>query len=417
MAKKLPMTARVACSLLPLVLLGGRGARAQAPEVPTTTCRPVTPVALHAAPNTCVSTDFMGQPFRVNRRLSPIEAGTVPCIEVDTMEATRCRFETGARARAVSRLAGPASGPWLQDVEGRDYAVVGQPVTRDGSAASGAFIVATVADAEGTTPCVGASGHDAVSAEGSTDMADWCALETAGSETNVTRDEYGAPQRLLNHADRHVGTTSFPHPDGAELVAFDPDRSIAWYTGYGAALNDTGGTERDQNGQEFPGPGRCHLIEIMGYQVPAAKRPSTRTTPYPGSVNVNSRIRWLPVNPYVTIANDLPFDPRGAAPLWARFTWGLGLHTLWVDASPSEGDIVKYIWDLDWTSVNPDATTTSPTTSFPVASEGPTRPAYGTITLTVVGRGGAGFSTIYDMVSFKARDRRFPPAANAAPPN
>jgi hypothetical protein len=410
------MTVRLACTMLPIALLGGPGARAQAPEVPTTTCRPVTPVALHDAPNACVGTNFMGPPFRVNRRLALIEDATVPCVEVDTMEVTQCRFETGMRAGAAGRLAGPASGPWLTDAEGRRYAVVGQPVTRDGSPASGAFIVGSVAEADGRTPCVGASGQDAVSEAGSIDMNDRCVLETAGSETNAGRDENGQPERLLNHADRHVGTTSHPHPDDAELVAFDSDRGIAWYTGSGAALNDTGGIERGPDGIELPGPRRCHYIELMGAQVPAAKRPSTRTTPYPGSVNVNSRIRWLPVNPYVTIANDLPFDPRGAAPLWARFTWGLGLNTLWVDASPSEGDIVRYVWDLDWTARKPDASLTSPTASFPLAFEGPTRPSIGTITLTVIGRGGPGFNTIWDTVRFTVRNRRLPSALDATPP-
>jgi hypothetical protein len=359
----------------------------------------------------------MGDPFRVNRRLALIENRTVPCVEVESLEVTRCAFETGVRRAAASRLAGAASGPWLEAADGRQYAVVGQPVTRDGSREGGTFIVGTVADGEGRTTCVGASGHDAVSEAGSTDLEDSCVLETAGAETNVTRDEQGQPQPLLNWADRYVGTTSFPHPDGALLVAFDADRGIAFYTETGAALNDTGGVERGRDGLEIPGRGRCHYIEQMGVQVPAAKRPSTRNTPYPGSVNVNSRIRWLPVNPLVTIANDLPFDPRSAAPPWAMFTWGLGLDTLWVDASASEGDVTRYVWDLSWTTRNPDATTTSPATSFPLAFEGVIPPTQGTITLTVFGRGGAGFSTTYTNVKLNDRNPRFPPRGRAVPPN
>jgi hypothetical protein len=419
MPKKLPATARLAAPLLPLVLLGGPGAHAQAPEVPTTTCRPVTPVTLHRTTNACVATDFMGEPFIVNRRLAPIEDGTVPCVEVDTMEATRCVFDTGVRRFA--RVVGRASGPWLEDAEGHGWAVVGQPVTRDGSLSSGAYIVATVPDAEGTTPCVGASGRDAVSSAGSIEAMQTCVLEVAGSETNVAVVD-GRPQPLVNWVDRYVGTTSVPHPDGAALTAYDPDLGLGWYTGTGAALNDTGGEERHR----VLGPGgeaawteyigkwwSCHFIDFMGYQVPAAKRPSTRTTPYPGSVNVQSRIRWLPVNPYVTIANSLPAEAPGVPPLFARFDFSLGLNTLWVDATASLGDIVQYRWDLDWTSRNPDAIVTSPTTSFPIAFEG-VPPRHGRITLTVTSRIRLS-DTTWDTVEFRSRlgplpGRRLPDA-------
>ena len=399
------LAAAAAAGSLLLLGLAPPDVHAQAP--PTSSCRPVTPVALHPASNACVRTDFMGEPFRVNRRLAVIENGRVPCVEVDTMEVTQCVFDTGARRSGV-RLAGRASGPWLQDAHGQRYAVVGQPVTRDGVPAHGAFIVGTVADAEGKVACVGASGHDMSSSAAGTDMADTCVLETAGSETNVTRDDQGNPQPLRNWTDQYVGTTSIPHPDDAYLVSVDPDRLIAWYTEGGAALNDTGGIERDVEGNEIGGPGRCHYVEISGVQVPGAKRPSTKSHPPPGSVNVNSRIRWLAVNPYVTIANGSRYDPRGTPPVYARFTFGLGINTLWVDASASEGDIIRYVWDLDWTTAKPDANVTTPTTSFPLAFEGPTRPSLGSITLTVISRGGR-VSTISDLVRFNARERPFPP--------
>ena len=283
------------------------------PDVPLSSCRPVTPAAVHRVPASPCG-DCLGEPFLVNRRLTLIEDGTVPCVEVDTMEATRCVFQTGADRSGTIRLARRASGPWLEDRDGRPHAVVGTPVTRDGSSASGAFIVGTVPDADGKVACVGATGRDAASTTPATDMVDYCVLETARAETNVARDEYGSPRRLLNWATRPVGTTSVPHPDGAVLVSLDPERLIAWYSEQGAALNFSDGIERDRDGL-FIGPWyTCHYIETGGVQVPAAKRPSTRSFPPPGVYDVNSRIRWLVANPYVTIANDSPIDPRGGPP-------------------------------------------------------------------------------------------------------
>jgi hypothetical protein len=349
----------------------------QAGEARTSSCRPVTPATLHRVHTTGV--DFMGEPFRGNRRLALIEGGTVPCVEVDTMETTRCVFWSGDDPGTSRTLR--ASGPWMEDTEGRRWAVVGQPVTRDGSLASGAFIVATMPDAEGAAPCVAASGHDAVGEAGAVNGTDSCWLETPNAETNAS----GLP--LQNVVTRYVGTTSVPHPDGAELVSFDAGTGVAWYTGRGAALNDTAGTERDEYGiyydalnnpiYNFP----CHVIDFMGYQVPAAKRPSTRSTPYPGSVDVRSRIRWLVSNPYVMIANDSPFDPRVAAAPIARFDYSVGPTALRVDASTSYGDILEYAWELSWTAKSPDASGASPTAEFPLALEAV--PPSGTVTLTV----------------------------------
>ena len=378
---------RLAATAGSLLLLGLASPDVHAQALPTSGCRPVTPVALHPAANACVRTDFMGEPFRVNRRLAVIENGRVPCVEVDTMEVTQCVFDTGAR-RSGGRLAGRASGPWLQDAQRQRYAVVGQPVTRDGVPAHGAFIVGTVADAEGKVPCVGASGHDMASTAEGTDMADMCVLETAGSETNVTRNAQGNPQTLVNWTDQYVGTTSIPHPDEAWLVSVDPDRLIAWYTDTGAALNDTGGIERDREGNEMGGLGRCHYVEISGVQVPGAKRPSTKSHPPPGSVNVNSRIRWLAVNPYVTIANASPYDARGLYPVRARFTFSVGMNTLFVDASASEGEIIRYVWRVVLGNRIIDAATRTPTASFPLTVANELRPRSGTVALTVIGRDG-----------------------------
>lgn len=369
----------------------------QSGEVRTSTCRPVTPAAVHRVPETGV--DFLGEPFRGNRRLALIENGTVPCVEVDTMEATRCAFWT---ADDTTRLARRASGPWMEDADGQRYTVVGHPVTRDGSLSGGAYIIATTPEADGAVTCVASSGRDAVGASASIEMADTCILETAGAEWNAS----GRP--LMNYVTRYVGTTSVPHPDGAALVSFDPVAGVGWYTGQGAALNDTGGLERDQYGVDALGNPvgnvwPCHLIELMGVQVPAAKRPSTRSFPAPGSVNVNSRIRWLAVNPYVEIANDSPFDPRLGPRPTARFTHAVNGETLSLDGSSSDGQILLYEWDLEWTAKNPDAVSGSPTVEIALGSQAV--PPFGYVTLSVTSRDRQGDRTRQRVVI------RQPPAA------
>jgi hypothetical protein len=377
--KRPPTYPRAALLLLPMALAGGRIEEARAAQAPTSTCRPVIPAVVHHVPNACTKTDFLGEPFLVNRRLTPIENGTVPCVEVDTMEATRCLFRTGLEVSRISRSLPPPSGPWLQDPEGREYAVVGQPVTRDGSLASGSFIVGTVPDGDGSVPCVGASGQDSAGVVAGVTLAVTCDVETPGAQTNAS----GQP--LRNWVTRAVGTSTLIHPDsGAELVAVDPDRLVAWWTGEGAALNDAGGVERDGTSVYYGDSGRCHLIVSNSVEVPAAKRPSTRSYPKPGVVNINTPIRWQVANPYVTIANDPPADPRVGPPPTASFTFSPGLTTLWLDASSSTGDIVRYVWDFDWTPETPDRVTESPTIAVPLFVEGPRNTGW--IKLAVVSR-------------------------------
>jgi Tol biopolymer transport system component len=351
-----------------------------AAEGAVATCRPVTPAVLHKVkPN---GADFMGEPFLGNRRLTPIaDDGTVPCVEVDTMEVTRCVFSTGTEDVPSSRLIRRSSGPWMEDAEGRRWAVVGQPVTRDGALDRGAFIVGTEPDADGSAPCLASSGNDApgILAVTKQDLASTGYLEQGGSETNFG---WG---RLQNVATLLVGTSSFPHPDGAQLVYHDPIAGIYWYTGLGAAVNDVNG-ERDQLGTYYYLEWSQHYVMVGGIMVPAAKRPSTRSYPPPARIDFNSRIRWLPVNPYVNIANGSPLDPRVGARPTARFTHAVNGSALSVDAGGSQGDIFLYAWDLDWTTRNPDAYSSSPTAQFPFAPEAV--PPLGVVTLVVTSRDG-----------------------------
>jgi Tol biopolymer transport system component len=354
-------------------------------EARTSTCRPVTPAAVHRGRRNVV--DFMGEPFLGNRRLGLIEDGTVPCVEVDTMETTRCLFWT-ADDPATSRTRRHPSGPWLEDTEGRRWAVVGQPVTRDGSLSSGAFIVGTIPDADGSVPCMAASGNDVAgimlevrgddgTPEG-TDLSATGILEQAGWEGNF------GDMLLQNVATLLVGTTSVPHPDGAMQVGFDPSTGVAWYTGIGAAVNDVNG-ERDPWGFYYGADWSLHFITVNGVQVPAAKRPSTRSYPPPGQIDFRSRIRWLPVNPYLNIANGPSVDPRVVARPSARFTPTVTGETLSLDATASQGDITLYVWDLEWTAQKPDASSSSPTAQFTLAGD---RPPSGVVTLTVVAADG-----------------------------
>jgi hypothetical protein len=190
---------------------------------------------------------------------------------------------------------------------------------------------------------------------------------------------------LQNYATVLVGTSSFPHPDGAELVYHDHIAKIYWYSGMGAAVNDFDG-ERDPLGTYYRTEWSQHYLTVDGIMVPAAKRPSTRSYPPPARIDFNSRIRWLPVNPYVNIANGDPLDPRVGRRPTALFTHVVAGNVVSVDASSTQGDILLYTWDLDWTTQNPDAHSASPTAEFPFAPE--SVPPSGVVTLVVTARDG-----------------------------
>jgi hypothetical protein len=367
----------------------------------TSSCRPVTPVRFHPPTDSCAEGSITGNAFRANRRLTLIEEGTVPCVEVDTMEAARCSFSTGAEFARIVRVPVPASGPWLEDAEGRRYAVVGHPIARDRSLDGGAYIVGTTPEADGSVPCVAATGQDApgLSPHGFGDaLSAGCTYQWAGQDFN-----FGG-RMLENHATRIVGTTSLVHPDGAAPVAVDAVRGLAFYTGRGAALNDTGGMERDQFGVYYGFDWACHMVDAGGVTVPGAKRPATRSYPAPGTVNVNSPILWLAANPYVTIANDAP-DPLLVSPPTAAFTASVGLTTLYLDASASTGDIRYYLWDLEWDPGNPDIQSGSPVATLPASVVGPL--TGGWVSLYVQTRYGLG-ATVRQFIEFNPRIRRLP---------
>ena len=225
-----------------------------------------------------------GKNFLGNSRLAKISNGTVPCLHVETAEPARCVFTK-------------TSGSWLESSKG-GFAKAGQNISLDGKP-GGEYVTASEVGLDGAVPCLAPTGHDAVGTPAGDEIAGACAIETLLSPSNST---WGQP--LINYATTEVCATSNPHPDGAQLTRWYTNSAgtgIYCYTGPGAALNDINGTERDQYGYYYRSSDRCHVVWSNGYEVPAAKRPSTGG--YPARVNPVSPIVWRTVDNRLRIAN------------------------------------------------------------------------------------------------------------------
>jgi hypothetical protein len=225
-------------------------------------------------------------------RLARIRHGEVPCVNVNSAREQKCDFRRGR------------TGKWLESARGPDFAMVGDSLSRDGDR-RGNFIVAAKRSGAETVPCRKPPEASAADTAGrvadGTELAGTCVVEDLGTDYNALSAEWGWSP-LLNYATIPVCTRSPDHPDFAEVVE-DLGGGILCYGGQGAGLNDTGGTERDWLGEYFDGSEFCHYIVTGHFEVPAAKRPATRSYPAPGSVNMNSPLLWRPVNPNVRIAN------------------------------------------------------------------------------------------------------------------
>ena len=138
-------------------------------------------------------------------------------------------------------------------------------------------------------------------AEG-TELSGTCVVEDMNTEYNALSAIYG-PISISNYAGAvPMGNPPGTHPDGA---CYEGKKDGAhWYSATAAALNDANGTERDSLGTYFPGEEYCHFLVQSGYEVPAAKRPATKSYPAPGVISYGSKDIWRPVNPNVNIAND-----------------------------------------------------------------------------------------------------------------
>jgi hypothetical protein len=178
-----------------------------------------------------------------------------------------------------------------------------------------------------------AVGHDTSGwVEPGTELAISCVVEEMNTEYNAYSAYGWTP--LVNYVTTWVPTandpSTRPHPDAATYEGYQ--LGAFQYSGYGAALNDINGTERDPTTAYLPGEQYCHNIVNSGYEVPGSKRPATKSLPAPGVVNAKTLIEWRPVNPNVIIANDqepaapdpvepepepaqIPVDPDALAPL------------------------------------------------------------------------------------------------------
>ena len=250
----------------------------------TSTCSAVSVAAFHEG-----SAAAGARPFLANQRLALVRNGRVPCLDIESGQAAECPFE---------------AGNWLEDDKGNRYAQVGQAVSTAGAATGDHVIAARVEN--DTVACVGASGHDTAGRVApSSELNATCVQEEMNQAWNASSVLGAAP--LINYATIAVCSANNPdanrHPDNAMLVGEDRSAQVYCYAGAGAGLNDLNGTERDATGLYVPGTQHCHTLVNGGLEVPAAKRPATRSLPAPGVVKTDSLIVWRPVNPNVSIAN------------------------------------------------------------------------------------------------------------------
>lgn len=227
-----------------------------------------------------VASALHGQGFVGNSRLGRIENDTVTCLHAETLVIARCAFTQ-------------SSGSWLESPEGV-FARTGQSITLDGDP-GGDYVVAAKINEDGTVPALAPTGRDSAGYYVDQTLAGSCRIEDSLSAHNANG------MRLLNFATLTVGTSSVPHPDEVSPVRVESvnGRTVAYYTGSGAALNDIDGTERDAYGFYLSGSDRCHHILQNGAVIPAAKRPNVLL----GRVDTRSPIVWRGVLNNVRIAN------------------------------------------------------------------------------------------------------------------
>jgi hypothetical protein len=236
-------------------------------------------------------------------RLARIRRGRVPCMNVATRKMGRCRFSN-------------RSGAWVhsRSRRGPKFALIGEAVSPTGKR-RGNWIVAAHRGATGrgatTVECAKPAAPEATTSDtagrvqSGQELSALCLVEDAQQEYNAIGPN--GWKQLYNWVDREVcmrnSPNAHPHPDFAQPTRLLSDGG-ACYTGFSASLNDMNGTERDASGNYYQGEEYCHMIVSGGYEVPAAKRPATRSSPYPGSVMTGSYLAWRPVNTSLNIANE-----------------------------------------------------------------------------------------------------------------
>ncbi|MCC6766034.1 MAG: right-handed parallel beta-helix repeat-containing protein [Deltaproteobacteria bacterium] len=204
-------------------------------------------------------------------------------------------------------------------------------------------------------------------AEG-TELANICLIEDLLTRYNASSAE-GGWTPMLNWTDGIVCSADAIHPDGAADYVGDGGHGpgVSCWTGFGAALNDPNGAERNWLGEYYVGDGYCHYFVSAGYEAPAAKRPAVRTLPAPGSVNVKSFILWRPYT-QVNIANFRTPLPPGTTP--TAPPGGTATPTAEETATPIEPASTDTATLLATPSPTPTAIPTS--TSTPTRTRTPT---------------------------------------------
>jgi hypothetical protein len=163
------------------------------------------------------------------------------------------------------------------------------------------------------------TGHDTAGyTETGTELAKVCMVEDLLRSWNAVSAEYGVLANM-NYTTMAIPSLNDPQLSPTVMDIYKTylgERDgLFWYTGLGAALNDINGAERNSLGEYYPWEIYCHVIVNGGLEVPAAKRPATKSLPAPGVVNGHSYIEWRPVNLNVDIANNLePVPPLELQP-------------------------------------------------------------------------------------------------------
>ena len=223
-------------------------------------------------------------------RLAEIRNGKVGCVQVNSAHVERCEFDK-------------ANGRWLKSWTGREWAVVGDPISLDEDGKAKYVVAARIGEKD-ESPCARlprSSNRDSAGVMLGNELATACVVELMGSSWNATG------LVLDNYATREVCTSSFPHPDGTDFrdtgFVTSPEPGVYCYRGIGAALNDSNGTERGQDGRYLTGSARCHVVWANGYEVFAAKRPAMRSYPAPARIDPHSPIVWRPMADNARISN------------------------------------------------------------------------------------------------------------------
>ncbi|MCC6847117.1 MAG: hypothetical protein IT294_01350 [Deltaproteobacteria bacterium] len=206
-------------------------------------------------------------------------------------------------------------------------------------------------------------------AEG-TELANICLIEDLLTRYNASFAE-GGWTPMLNWTDGIVCSADAIHPDEAADYVGDGGHGpgVSCWTGYGAALNDPNGAERNWLGEYYVGDGYCHYFVSAGYEAPAAKRPAVRTLPAPGSVNVKSFILWRPYT-QVNIANFRTPLPPGTTP--SAPPGGTATPTAEETATPIEPAATSTATLLATPSPTPTAAPTDTSTRTPTRTPTPT---------------------------------------------